>query len=149
MLHSLRDAFRQAVVNFRTELHRDDVPSQGGPRLASLARELEAAGRRILELRGELDQVQAELAREEKEAAICRRREEMARQAGQSETAEVAADFVRRHKRRVEIFRDKARVLEREIEDRSDEVSVMRDRVNEMLRTPSEADGVAEDRAHD
>jgi len=144
MLDSLRDAFREAVRNFRTELNRDAPAASRVNPLPALARELESAARRLQELRREIAGVSREAAAERGEAMACRRREELAAKAGDAETARLAREFGQRHQRRGAILEDKARVLAREIEDREDEVAAMRTRARELFGRDLTADGVAE-----
>jgi hypothetical protein len=145
MLDSLRDAFREAVKNFRTELNRDAPPESRVHPLPALAREFEGAARRLHELRDELAKVRRESDAERREAMACRRREELAANAGDAETARLAREFGRRHERRGAILEDKGRVLAREIEDREDEVAAMRNRVRELFGADAAGGGVAED----
>jgi len=149
MLDSLRDAFREAVRNFRTELNRDTSPDSRTHPLPALARELESAARRLQELRSDLASVEREAAAERREATACRRREELATNAGDPETARLAREFGQRHERRGAILEDKGRVLARELEDREDEVAAMRNRVRELFGGDATADGVAEGRKAD
>jgi len=149
MLDSLRVAFREAVKNFRTELNRDSPPDSRVHPLPALARELEGAARRLQELREELARVGREAEAEQREAMACQRREELAANAGDAETARLARDFGQRHERRGAILEDKGRVLAREIEDREDEVAAMRARVRDLFSGDATADGVAEGRKAD
>ena len=149
MLDSLRDAFREAVKNFRTELNRDAPPDSRVHPLPALARELQGAARRLQELRDELARVRRESDAELREAMAGRRREELAANAGDAETARLAREFGQRHERRGAILEDKGRILAREIEDREDEVAAMRTRVRELFGADATAGGVAEDRKAD
>jgi hypothetical protein len=115
MFESLRQAFREAVENFHTELNRDALPEATDRLLAAMSTEVVDAHRRLDELRAEIGEVRNEAKREEEMARTCVRREEMARGIGDSETQEVARQFALRHLRRKEVLDEKAEVLEREV----------------------------------
>jgi hypothetical protein len=143
MFEALRDAFRQAVENFRNELERDD-PAGGFARIRHLLdRELLMAARRLRSLEVELEKVRDEAHAEAGEAAVCLRREELARRIGDTETADVAHEYAGRHLRRREILEEKERVLAAELKDRSEELTNMRAQVRELVPRPDDPPGVA------
>jgi phage shock protein A len=125
MFQNLRQAFREAVENFHAELNRDALPEATDRLLAAMSREVVDAHRRLDELRKEIGRVRGEAEREEEAARTCLRREEMARGIGDEETEEVARSFAIRHLRRKDLLEEKAAVLEREIQDRSQELEEM------------------------
>ncbi len=132
MLRNLRDAFKEAVHNFRTELNRDQVPEAADRLLRAMEDELVRVRSEVKELEEQLTRVRAQAAREEEEVRTCLRREELARQIGDDDTVEVARDYARRHLRMKEVLTEKAGVLAREVEVRSAEVQ-------EMFRSLKEA----------
>lgn len=125
MFESLRQAFREAVENFHTELNRDSLPEATDRLLSAMAREVVDARLRLDELRDEITRVREEAKREEEAARTCVRREELAASIGDTETEEVARQFALRHIRRKEVLDEKAKVLEREVEDRGAELEEM------------------------
>jgi phage shock protein A len=125
MFDSLRQAFREAVENFRTELNRDQVPEAADKLLRAMERELTETRVHLDRLANDLERVRAEAEREEAEARTCLRREEMARKIGDAETEGVAREFAVRHLRRKDLLQEKAAVLERELEDRRAEMDEM------------------------
>ena len=125
MFESLRQAFREAVANFHTELNRDAIPEATDRLLRAMSNEVVDAHRRLDELRSEIGEVRSEARREEEMARTCVRREEMARRIGDSETQEVARQFALRHLRRKAVLDEKAVVLEREVRDRGEELEDM------------------------
>ena len=125
MFQNLRDAFREAVHNFRTELNRDQVPEAAHRLLRAMEEELIRVRSEVKALEGELTQVRSRASREGDEVRKCLRREEMARKIGDEETVEVARSYARRHLRMQEVLTEKAEVLEREIKVRSGEVEEM------------------------
>jgi phage shock protein A len=145
MFESLRQAFREAVENFHTELNRDALPEATDRLLKAMSTEVVDAHRRLDELRAEIGEVRNEAKREEEMARTCVRREEMARGIGDSETQEVARQFALRHLRRKEVLDEKAEVLEREVRDRAEELEDMMTQLKEA-RTRREAMSAASGR---
>ena len=125
MFRNLREAFREAVHNFRTELNRDQVPEAADRLLRAMEDELVRVRAEVKELESQLSRVRAQAAREEEEVRTCLRREELARQIGDEETVEVARSYARRHLRMKEVLTEKGEVLAREVEVRSTEVQEM------------------------
>ena len=125
MLESLRDAFRQALKNFHSELNRNRVPEAADRLLRAMKDELVELRRRTKELQSELEAVREEARHEQEATKTCLRREEMARKIGDEETASVARDFAEKHLRRHEILSEKAEVLGEELADRDKNLDEM------------------------
>lgn len=114
MFEDWKQAWRQAVDNFRRELE-DGVSEEGGsPDVRSMKRDLVSA-------RGALDKLDLEIGRTRKEASaereqesVCRRREGLARNIGDEETARLAAEFAGRHAERAVVLERKVSVLTEE-----------------------------------
>lgn len=127
----LREAFRQAVENFKTELDRDRVSEEVDGLVAGMRQE-------VVDARAYLDhleeEIQASLERaraEEDEAKTCRRREQMAREIGDEETAGVAARYAEKHEKRRKVLERKALALKEELDLRRNELREMVDRLKE------------------
>lgn len=131
MFESLKDAFREATDNFKRELNRDAVPEAADRLLKAMQQELIDTRTHLEELSGQLDRTRAELRREDEELRTCLRREELAKGAGDDETARVASEFAARHLRRRDVLQEKVSVLERELADRRDEVASMTEQFKE------------------
>lgn len=131
MFESLREAFREAVDNFRTELNRDDVPEAADRLLRAMGDEVVRARTVLKKLESDLARVREEAKREEADARTCLRREEMARRIGDDETADIARRYAARHVRRKDLLDEKASILSRELEDRRREVEEMLERLKE------------------
>ncbi len=131
MFRSLQQAFREAVDNFRTELHRDDVPEAADRLLRAMHREVATARQELLKLESDIESVLAEARREEDEARTCLRREELARRIDDDETVRIARDHARHHLRRQEILTRKAAVLRDELATGRSEVESMTARLEE------------------
>jgi len=133
MFDSLRDAFRQAVRNFREELHRDEVPEAVDRLVHGMKREATDARLRLRELEDGIRRAEAGAARERAEADTCRRREKMAKAIGDGETARIAAEFAVKHERRLQVLEQKAEALRQELE-------LGRGEVDEMIQQIREAE---------
>jgi phage shock protein A len=117
MLDALREAFRQAIVNFRTEL-RGGVRDEADDLLRGMRQELVNLQIQTHQVEVDLRRARAEAAKEGKELETCLRREALARQAGDEETAEIARKFAEAHRNRQQILSSKVDVLGRELEER-------------------------------
>lgn len=138
MFEGLRSAFREAVDNFRTELNRDAVPDAADRLLRAMKKELVEARLRLDELEDQLSRTRAERTTEDEAIRTCLRREEMARKIEDSETAEVARTFARRHLQRRDLLEEKEAVLAREFTQARSDLSEMEARFAEA-RTRKEA----------
>lgn len=125
MFENLRESFRQAIENFKTELHRDEVPETVDELLRAMRREVtdvQAAARKLDEdIRASLKKAEAE----GKEAETCRRREEMAEKIGDGETARLAREYAEKHEGRKAVLEKKALALKEELDLRRSEVAEM------------------------
>lgn len=134
MINDLRRAFREAVANFRHELHRDEVPREADAlleRMRARARQRHAENAR---LRQEVRRTLEEAQREEEDLATCRRRERLAREVNDEETARVAADFAERHRERRDVLYRKALALRDELGVREREAQEMDARLAEARK---------------
>jgi len=126
MFESLRQAFREAADNFRTELHRDAVPEAADRLIRAMEREMVEA-RLVLDRLGEqIADARKEAVAEDEQLRACLRREEMARRIGDAETERVAREFAARHIQRRDVLEEKVRILERERVDRTTEMDDMK-----------------------
>lgn len=132
MFDDLRDAFRQAVDNFKKELHRDDVPENVDRLLVAMRDEAAEARARVRSLEEDLARAREMAGREKEQEETCRRREAMARRIGDEDTAEVAAEYAGKHRRRAEVLEKKAAALE-------EELALRRSESEEMVATLKEA----------
>lgn len=115
MFENLRRAFRDAVENFNRELSREGVSDTVDGLLKGMEKEAVATRAGLESLKEQLATAQRRVAAEEKEAGVCRRREELARKIGDTETADIAAKFAEKHENRQKVLTDKARAIEAEI----------------------------------
>jgi predicted RNase H-like nuclease (RuvC/YqgF family) len=144
MFESLRDAFRQAVVNFRTELNREDSPDDPNSALQVMKRELDRARDRRNRLTREVARVVQEAEEEARREDTCLRRAELASRIPDEETAELAREFADRHRRRKEILERKIEVLRLELAEHEEDLAGMKARFKQDAAPgSSEGSGVA------
>ena len=115
MFESLRDAFREAVKNFKEELHRDEVPEAVDRLVYGMKREAADARARLHDLEEGIRRSKAEAAIEARELEKCQRRERMALSIGDAETAKIAVEYGAKHQRRLEVLEQKTVALEQEL----------------------------------
>ncbi len=125
MFDALRQAFREAVDNFRTELNRDALPETADRLIRVMERELVEARLIVERLEKDLADARQELQSEQEKLEACLRREELARRIDDEETARIAREFAERHLQRKDLLEDKVRVLQRELTDRGEELAGM------------------------
>lgn len=129
MFAELRDAFRQAVENFKKELDRDRVPEEVDRLVSGMRDEVADAKAYLARLEKEIEKTLDRAEAEKEEVKTCRRREEMAREIGDEETATVAAQFAEKHEKRRSVLERKALALEEELDLRRSEVEEMMERI--------------------
>ena len=133
MFDNLRQAFREAVDNFKEELGRDDVPEAVSRLLREMKREsadTKAEIRRLEEaVRGAIQGAE----KEKGNAKTCRRREKMALDISDEETARVAGQYAEKHEHRQGVLEHKALALKEELDMREVEFE-------EMIKAIKEAD---------
>jgi phage shock protein A len=134
MFEDWKRAWRQAVENFQREMQASD--EQPPPSLRAMERELVSASGALSKLDDEIRRTRRELDAERESEAVCRRRETLARNAGDEETTRIAAEFAARHGERAEVLTRKLGVLD-------DERSLLQRDLGEMRRMVSDAAGSA------
>ena len=131
MFDNLRQAFREAVDNFKDELGRDEIPDAVSRLLREMKREAadtKAEIRRLQEaIRGAIDRAE----KEKSDAKTCRRREQMAVDISDEETAGVAREYAEKHEHRRNVLENKALALKEELDMREEEFRDMIDAIKE------------------
>src|SRR5690554_6257027 len=90
MFQDLRNAWREAVENFRRELNGGDQDAAGGhDRLRAMQKDLAIASSELERIEREIANARGQAAAERREEAVCRRREGLARGIGDEETAAI------------------------------------------------------------
>jgi phage shock protein A len=131
MFEELRAAFRQAIENFNRELHRDQVPETMDRLLAGMQREIVDAKALISELESQVERARKEARSEAEQADVCTRREEMARRIDDTETADLAARYAERHRKRQALLEQKVAALDEELAFRRKDAEEMLARIKE------------------
>lgn len=128
MLEDWKQAWRQAVENFQREM--SDGADGAPPRVKAMEREVTSANGALLRLGEEIRRTRREADAEAEAEAVCRRREGLARDAGDDETTAVAARFAARHaeraavlKRKLDVLTDEYALLERDLASMRDIIS--------------------------
>lgn len=134
MFEDLKRAFREAVDNFKEELHRDEIPETVHRLLREMQEEATDARAHVRSLQGEVRKTLDRARDEEREAETCRRRERLAREIGDEETARVAAEFAERHEKRQRVLEKKALALKEELDLRQAELQEMLERIREARK---------------
>lgn len=143
MFENLRRAFREAVDNFNRELERDAVPEAMDGLLNGMEREAVSAKAELEALKEELSRARKRAAAEQREAEVCRRREELARGIGDSETADIAASFGEKHEARWGVLKEKAKAIEAELRLRETEYDQMLEQIREARANRSSLEATA------
>ena len=131
MFEDLRNAFREAVQNFKDELERDSVPETVDRLLKGMIDEVTQARARLKGIEADLSETRTRVAGETEHVATNRRRARMAREIGDEETARIAEEYTERHEKRLVVFTQKAEALEQEVTLLTAEVEEMTSKVKE------------------
>jgi hypothetical protein len=112
MIDDWKRAWRQAVENFQREVHEDTHGAP--PRVRAMERELVSAAGALSRLDEEIRHTRRTVDAELHEEQVCRRREGLARNVSDEETARIAAEYAARHAERAAVLTRKLAVLEEE-----------------------------------
>ena len=147
MFDDWKQAWRQAVENFQRE-----AADGAAPRVRAMARELASASGALAKLDQEIRRAQRDLETEQEAERVCRRREQLARDAGDEETVSIAIEFAGRHAERAAVLERKIAVLEDERALLSRDVDDMRKKLTELSPSSTDrgvGDGSARPSSHD
>ena len=125
MFEDLRQAFREAVDNFKDELGRGDLPETTNDLLRRMKKEAADARADIAELEKEGPYTARKAEKEKNQGETCRRREKMAVGIDDAETAKLAREFAEKHEHRHSVLKHKLVVLREELEMRRSEFADM------------------------
>lgn len=103
-------AWRQAVENFWEELDQDDPDGQG----RAVYREVASARRHLDDLDTAIAETRQRVTHEKEQVEACHRRERLARDIGDLETARLAGEYGGRHLERAGVLQRKLDALEAE-----------------------------------
>jgi hypothetical protein len=125
MFDELRHAFREAVDNFKQEIGRDDVPEAVGRLLREMKREAADTKAEIRRLEEAINGAIERAEKEKTSGKTCRRREKMALEISDEETARVAREYAEKHEHRRSVLEHKALALKEELDMRQEEFGDM------------------------
>lgn len=131
MFENLRSAFREAYENFNKELNREHVPETVNRLIGGMVDEITDVKAEIASLESQIGKTLAGSKKEKGDAATCRRRERMAREIDDGETADLAAQFAEKHEEHQQVLEQKAKALKAELDFRGEEVEEMMAKVKE------------------
>jgi len=131
MFEDLRSAFREAYENFNKELNREHVPETVNLLIGGMVDEITDVKNEVANLKSQIEKALSEAEEEKAEAVTCRRRERMAREIGDSKTADLAAKFAEKHEEHQQLLEQKAKALKAELDFRREEVEEMMEKVKE------------------
>ena len=109
MFREFKRAWKQAVDNFWQELEGDAADGTG-----AAYREVARVRNQLDELERAITETRQRLAHETDQVDVCVRRQEMAEEIGDAETARVAAEYRERHSERASVLEQKLDALEAE-----------------------------------
>ncbi|NIP81374.1 MAG: hypothetical protein GWM90_20030 [Gemmatimonadetes bacterium] len=110
MFREFKRAWRQAVENFWAELEAGEAGTASGGAYAEIAR----VRNQMDALDGEIGDCRQAIAHERDQLEACVRRERMATDIGDAETARIAAEYGARHRERADVLNRKLDALEAE-----------------------------------
>ena len=125
MFDNLRQAFREAVDNFKDELGRDEIPEAVDRLLREMKREAADTKAEIRRLEEAIQGAIEKAEKEESEGKTCRRREKMALEISDEETAGLAREYAEKHEHRRSVLEHKALALKEELDMRQEEFGEM------------------------
>ncbi len=125
MFDNLRQAFREAVDNFKDELGRDEIPEAVDRLLREMKREAADTKAEIRRLEEAIQGAIEEAEKEKDDGKTCRRREKMALEISDEETARLAREYAEKHEHRRSVLEHKALALKEELDMRQEEFGEM------------------------
>ena len=131
MFEDLRRAFREGIDNFNKELNREHVPETFDKLIKGMVDEITDAKSGLGELENQIKKALIESEKEKGEAQTARRREQMANEIGDAETAMIAASFAEKHEQHQTVLEQKALALKAEFEFREAGIEEMMSKIKE------------------
>lgn len=125
MFKNLHSAFLEAIENFKYELERDPTLEIPSDLPESMREKIGDALELIRNLQKDIQKCLNQAQKENDQASSCRRRKELAIGIKDTETANIAEQYMVRHERSQRIFEQKTVVLQNELSMRKDELQLM------------------------
>lgn len=140
MFEAWKQAWRDAVENFRRELDPERYAAVSDRRAAAMRRDLAHARSRARRLQAEIDTTRRQLTHEREEENRCRHRETLARRIDDHETARIASEYAARHAERAAVLQQKADALAAEYALLERELQAMRQALAKLAPAAEAAD---------
>jgi hypothetical protein len=111
MFEDWKQAWREAVENFRRELDDSEAGGNVSAHIRAMRRDIASVRGALGKLDAEVSQARRDAVTEREAEEVCRRREGLARNVGDEETVRIAVTFATRHAERAGILERKVEVL--------------------------------------
>ncbi|MDX1494042.1 MAG: hypothetical protein R3253_08295, partial [Longimicrobiales bacterium] len=115
MFEDLRNAFKEALDNFNKELNRDQVSDAADKLLVGMRNEIVDEKAAVSGLEEQIEKANSQIEQLSKDSATARRREAMARDIDDEETAKLAVEYVAKVEGHRDVLRKKVAALEEEL----------------------------------
>ena len=125
MFTKLRLAFREAIENFKEELNRDVASGIENPLIGTMKREIANTQDEIEHLESAIKKTLRDTKTEKHKEETCRRREKMALEIDDKETARIAKKYTEKHEYKQSVLKQKSLALKNELDMRRDEYQQM------------------------
>jgi phage shock protein A len=125
MFDELREAFREALENFNRELKRDQVPETVNRLLSGMRHEITDEKAAVRGLEEQVARTREHRTRAEEEARTARRRQRLALEIDDAETARLADEYATKHEQHADVLSRKEAALVEELEFRRRTVDEM------------------------
>lgn len=118
MFEDLRNAFKEALENFNKELNRDQVSDAADKLLVGMRNEIVEEKAAVAGLEEQIEKAGRDIERLSKESATARRREKMALEIEDEETAKAASEYAAKVESHRDVLGKKAAALQEELDFR-------------------------------
>tara|TARA_Y100000590_G_scaffold140051_1_gene160583 strand:- start:24153 stop:24602 length:450 start_codon:yes stop_codon:yes gene_type:complete len=125
MFTKLRLAFREAIENFKEEINRDVTTDTENSLIGAMKLEIANTQDEIEHLESAIKKTLGNTKSEKYREKTCRRREKMALEIGDEETARIAKQYAEKHEYKQGVLKQKSLALKNELEMRRGEYQQM------------------------
>ena len=136
MFTKLRLAFREAIENFKEELNRDVASGIENPLIGTMKREIANTQDEIEHLESAIKKTLKDTKTEKHKEETCRRREKMALEIDDKETARIAKKYTEKHEYKQSVLKQKSLALKNELDMRRDEYQQMIEAIKIAKKPP-------------
>lgn len=125
MFEDLRNAFKEALENFNKELNRDQVSEATDKLLVGMRNEIVDEKAQVAGLEEQIEKASGQIQRLAQEVATARRREKMALEIEDEETAKLASEYAAKADGHRDVLEKKVAALQEELDFRSETLEGM------------------------